>query len=394
LETTLDEITLDNAVVLRDEPVLDSFRVRSVRTGKRFSNNAGKHWLFQVKIHLFKYADAETTYLLLKSFEGTEVLLYRHADGEPIYDTYGNAGRFILTFINEDYLFSVDDPDILILTFESVNYIKQISAVPSASSSYLMNDILDTPVGSYAFDLVGDDDTYIYEINHIKNPSIYEATKHLRITSGAVPVSINGYKAFRAYNEMVNCYYKDILDGLTDITFIISFRKGTAVAASHANLFNHDSTDYATRLRLYMPENSGTLIAKMSNENPPINSALAQTTLEYDDGAPHIVVVQFNQTAKRVTIITDQGEKISNENSSFASNILTTALEGQPQLLYRQNPGGDGYPGGAGYLFGTSDDDSFLSDVFFFDGIIVASEINAVCNWIANRLNISWDNTI
>lgn len=123
IDTTLDEVLLQYAVVLKDEPELDSYEVRAVRTGKRVFTNAGKHWIFQVKIHLWKYADPIAKYLELKSYEGTEVLLYRHSDGDPIYDTYWNEGRFFIQSVNESITDEKNKYDVLTLTFRSIDFI-------------------------------------------------------------------------------------------------------------------------------------------------------------------------------------------------------------------------------------------------------------------------------
>lgn len=121
--TTNDEILLDHCVVLKDRPVPEIYSAVALRTGKRYQTNAGKHWLFQAKIHLFKYADPEATYLQLKSFEGTEVVLYRRRDGAPIYDTFGNDGKFILSSVVEEYYEDAQLKDYAILTFESLDFI-------------------------------------------------------------------------------------------------------------------------------------------------------------------------------------------------------------------------------------------------------------------------------
>lgn len=125
IDTTQDEVLLDYAVVLKNEPELDTFEVKSVRTGKRVLTNAGKHWIFQVKIHLWKYADPKAKYLELKSYEGTEVILYRHSDGGPIYDTYNNQGVFILQSLDESITDEKNKFDVLILTFWSKEFIRR-----------------------------------------------------------------------------------------------------------------------------------------------------------------------------------------------------------------------------------------------------------------------------
>lgn len=123
IDTTLDEVLLQHAVVLKDEPELDTYAVRAVRTGKRVFTNAGKHWLFQVKIYLYKYADAEAKYLEFKGYEGTKVYLYRHADGNKIKTTDGVDVPFVIISINESYTDEHNKHDVLIITFRSTTYV-------------------------------------------------------------------------------------------------------------------------------------------------------------------------------------------------------------------------------------------------------------------------------
>lgn len=132
-DTTKDEVALDYSVILQDEPEQDLFSVKAVRTGKRVFNNAGKHWIFKVKIHLWKYADPSAKYLELKSYVGTEVILYRHSDYEPIYDSYGNIGRFFLQPIVELYSDRRNKYDVLLLTFRSNNYILSSQFIPGTN---------------------------------------------------------------------------------------------------------------------------------------------------------------------------------------------------------------------------------------------------------------------
>ncbi len=124
IDTTQDEVLLDYSVILKDEPELDTYGVKAVRTGKQVFTNAGKHWIFEVKIHLWKYGDPKAKYLELKSYEGTDVYLKRHSDSGYIYDTYDNKGVFILLSVNESYTDEVNKYDVLILTFRSKKYLK------------------------------------------------------------------------------------------------------------------------------------------------------------------------------------------------------------------------------------------------------------------------------
>lgn len=151
IDTTLDEVLLQHAVVLKDEPELDSYGVKAVRTGRRVFNNAGKHWLFQVKVHLWKYADPIAKYLELKSYEGTKVILYRRSDGDAVYDQQGNPVLFYLSSATSSYTDDTNKLDVLTLTFISVDRLAEIFIVPRSPENiadlvlWFADDTLENP---------------------------------------------------------------------------------------------------------------------------------------------------------------------------------------------------------------------------------------------------------
>ncbi|MDY0082851.1 MAG: sialidase family protein [Ignavibacteriaceae bacterium] len=122
-ETTLDEILLEKSVILKDEPEQDSYNVKAVRTGRRKFINAGKHWIFQVKVHLWKYDDPQEKYLELKNYECTKVYLYRRADGNLMSNVAGEPVNFLLKSVERGYLENNKYRDYVVLTFLSLDYI-------------------------------------------------------------------------------------------------------------------------------------------------------------------------------------------------------------------------------------------------------------------------------
>jgi len=124
LGITNDEVLLDYATIITDEPELYTDNIKAVRTGKRVYNYAGRHWIYKVRIHLWKYGSPTAKYASLKSYEGTKVKLYRHKDGLIMKDAKNNDAVFVLTSVNESYTDEYNLYDIVTLTFRSTEFIK------------------------------------------------------------------------------------------------------------------------------------------------------------------------------------------------------------------------------------------------------------------------------
>lgn len=395
ITTTLDEVLLQHAVVLKDQPEQDTHFVRAVRTGKRVFTNAGKHWLFQIKIYLYKYANAETKYLELKGYEGTKVYLHRHADGEMIYDTYNNAGAFILSSVAEEYTDEKNKYDVVILTFKSLNYIQAVIVPVPEGSFYYMNDTNDTPQGSIGAGITGSGFGNIYEMSNIgTDVKSFDGDLGLQVV-----LTVNGFKA-----QLCNAggpYYGtlkfdahdvNIFSGFVDTTAIVAFKRTTADENLHF-IFNHYSTNYAQWILLFFLNgaNLGKLDARMSSGGTygGTNEMNCITANRYDDNEWHIAAVVFKQTEKKVFLYTETGEAIEATNSNYASGNLATNIADNPQLGYWKNPG---YVSQS--YFGNTETYPAIGDVLFFNGALTKGQINNQAHWVANRLGITWNNIL
>ena len=390
IDTTQDEVVLDYSVVLKDEPELDTFEAKSVRTGKRDLTNAGKHWIFQVKIHLWKYADPKAKYLELKSYEGTEVILYRHLDGEPIYDTYGNGGHFILFQIEEKYLEEIRKSDIIILTFRSIDYISQSAPPLPSGIAYYMNRTEDTPQGS--IDLIN---SKLFEINHI---GVDVRLIRNTLLSPFIAGTVNGYYCLR-YNYLTSgyapAYYcnttEDIFTDNSNICLIISFERKFYSQEVYGDytIFSHYNTAGTAHLELYINSLTGYLTAVMTNGATTITATINQNFM---DEQWHVAAVNFNQTDGIVTINTENSYEASASNPSYMAADLTAIGIQNPTLGTRSLDGVTFYNkfGEAGTAGGTGA--PFIGDVFIFFDILAQAQINEKGQWIANRLSITWNN--
>ncbi len=393
ITTTLDEVLLQHAVVLKDQPEQDTHFVRAVRTGKRVFTNAGKHWLFQIKIYLYKYANAETKYLELKGYEGTKVYLHRHADGEMIYDTYNNAGAFILSSVAEEYTDEKNKYDVVILTFKSLNYIQAVIIPLPEGAVYYMNTLTDTPQGSSTsgVNISGK----LHDMNNIPtDPPNYNESVPKTLRSGSVPVyvTVNGYKVWSADNNItMNTAWNvegDILTGLTDLTFMISFRHAPIDNYYEAHhLMFHYTAGSAHSIGLRLVKGTGKVYAHM-------DSTTVESTLRYDDSEIHIAVVVYSQSTKTLKLFLEDGTSFTNVDSGFASFSLSTDIEAQPTIGARSTSASAHYGiFGLEELPGT-EIDPIIGDILFFNGALMTSQINSRANWMANRLGITWNNIL
>ena len=130
IDSTQDEVPLYYWKTLLDEPEPDEYDKKAPRTGQRVFTLAGKHWIFKGEVNIWKYEDPAQAYLDYKSYEGMTVYVYRHSDGQPIYDQYNNIGKFCLVSVNEKYTDEYNKFEVLTLTFRSIERVKR-TVVPA-----------------------------------------------------------------------------------------------------------------------------------------------------------------------------------------------------------------------------------------------------------------------
>lgn len=211
IDTTQDEVLLDYSVILKDEPELDSYGVKAVRTGKQVFTNAGKHWIFEVKIHLWKYADPKAKYLELKSYEGTKVYLYRHADGEPICDDNRNPSKFLIESVNESYIDEFNLYDVLTISLRSIDVVN--SNLLTTVRKYIYEQFTGN---SYRTDLL---EKYEYPIN---SGSIIVANNRLEVSGSYVNSNSEnfGYLRFSTKIKGLGKYDIDVSGFIERISFL------------------------------------------------------------------------------------------------------------------------------------------------------------------------------
>lgn len=116
-------VMMNYIVILKDEPEIDLIEHKSVINGHREFDYQGKHWIYEIRMHLYKCSNPRSKYEEIKQYEGSEVVLFRHSEAEPFKDANDDDVLFLITKIQEAYFDTTDYKDILIIRFESKDYI-------------------------------------------------------------------------------------------------------------------------------------------------------------------------------------------------------------------------------------------------------------------------------
>ena len=109
-------VSLEYSVITENAPEPKLYEHVSVVNGHREIENVGRHWNFELRIHLFKYSDPLSKLNQIRAYEGKDVTLYAHGDG-PKFNQL-----FILASVEEAYWDTPDYKDVLILKFRSKDY--------------------------------------------------------------------------------------------------------------------------------------------------------------------------------------------------------------------------------------------------------------------------------
>ncbi len=115
-------IELDYAVILKSEPDEKSFVQENKLTGIDAHVDRGYHWNFEMRDHIYKYADPMAKYLALVALLGTEVNVYPHRDKTALSNAAGVV-PFLFEEIIPEYIETVTYRDALVLKFTSLAFV-------------------------------------------------------------------------------------------------------------------------------------------------------------------------------------------------------------------------------------------------------------------------------
>jgi hypothetical protein len=116
-------IDLDHMTILKNEPETKSFVTKNNLTGLDGHVDRGYHWVYEIRINLFKYANAWAMYYKLLAALGTEVTLIPCHDHTYFKDSDGTVVYFLFSELQREYLTDVNKEDALRLKFISMGFV-------------------------------------------------------------------------------------------------------------------------------------------------------------------------------------------------------------------------------------------------------------------------------
>jgi len=119
----INTVHLDCAKILTDRPVYDYEEQPSVLNGHINHIKGGMHWLYIVRIHVYKEGESIANENKLLSYLGKDVVLYRHREAFPFKDSAGDNVLFRVQEVTPDYFNTPDYKDIIDIRFKSSDYV-------------------------------------------------------------------------------------------------------------------------------------------------------------------------------------------------------------------------------------------------------------------------------
>lgn len=116
-------VLLDHTDIIKNEPIYDVLVHESKISGNRIIYGKGYHWMFELRLNLFRYAVPLTKWNELFPFIHTEVTLHPHRDKDPFKDSDSDVVKFFFMEMIPRYLRQDIREDILILKFISTRYV-------------------------------------------------------------------------------------------------------------------------------------------------------------------------------------------------------------------------------------------------------------------------------
>ncbi len=128
------EVLLNHIVLLRSEPETEYVDLQSEIDGFRDSTLRARHWIVEMKVYLYKYADPAQKFADIMAHMGKSVSLWLHRDGDPFLQADGTTdARFTLREVTPIYIETVQYRDGAILLFRSVDPVVLNSGVEGSN---------------------------------------------------------------------------------------------------------------------------------------------------------------------------------------------------------------------------------------------------------------------
>lgn len=185
---------------------------------------------------------------------------------------------------------------------------------------------------------------------------------------------INGFNCqdIQVTNSSMTNGTQDIMTNLFDFSFLIGFKRITP-GANGAFIFS--ITNSVNNPYVYLALRDNTHL-KLDLGNG-VQYATCETALNYTDNLFHACVGVIDQTNKRVSLYTDKGEILTNQNLLITTNLMTPNT---PSDFYL----GTYSPAPAAAPFAPG----LLGDFFIFNSVLSLGTINDLLTWEKTRLGI------
>lgn len=118
-----NSVLLNHARILSDYPEYDNNEQPSVVNGYINHIHNGYHWVYAIRIFVYKESESIAKSNELLPFLGSDVFLYRHREAYPFKDKDGNNVLFRVKEVTPGYLNTPDYKDVIDIVFKSTNYI-------------------------------------------------------------------------------------------------------------------------------------------------------------------------------------------------------------------------------------------------------------------------------
>jgi len=110
-------VFLDEVAILKNEPIRIDLEAEDKLSGQKDIFNIGERWIFEVRHNLYLHQPI-SNFNKLWRFQNKKVILYPHREGYAFQNKEGKEVLFFLK-IRRIWLETIDEKDLLIMTFES-----------------------------------------------------------------------------------------------------------------------------------------------------------------------------------------------------------------------------------------------------------------------------------
>lgn len=196
--------------------------------------------------------------------------------------------------------------------------------------------------------------------------------KLFQLNANTITTPVNGYNAISMTGAVTRIQNGsiDLLDGVTNVSFLIGFKRGLATGTHYVLYFRSNLGVTFCYLRM---EVSGLLRAGWVTG---VNSINFLTVNRYDDNLEHCAVLQVDQTNKTLNLYTDLGEVLTSTNLLMVTPVNFNPGAASDSLVGNIN------------TYASTFNPGVINDLLIFDSILTPAIANNVLSWEKKRIGI------